>query len=148
MTEAPWWLPEDWLVVVLGITSSYGLAQIWFLHCRYRFGRKPPRYQKALVTIAIAVVWLSLLGWLDDQGIKKAIHTGLLWGSASPILWMVIQEIVYWKSPSLAVRLGYDRRGPRSDETQWDDQKRELCRRGLFEDTAQMKAVKRNGEDS
>lgn len=139
----PWWLPENWMMVGLGIISGHALAEIWALHCRYRFANKPRRYVKALMTMLVTSCLLSALGWLDGQSLRAAIYIGVLWGCPSPLLWIAFQEAVHWKSPALAARLGYERRGPREDPTQWTPERRELHRRGLFEDTGKMDAVER-----
>lgn len=131
----PAWLPDDWLVVVLLISAGHGFAEIWARNCEYRHNHRPRRYVKALMTILVTSSLLVFVEWLADVPIKQAIRFGIPWGCASPLVWLVIQEVVRMKSPELAQRLGCDRRA-RSDGNQ--------RRRELFEDTAKMQAVKRD----
>lgn len=142
MGGAPWWLPDNWTIVALGLISGHSMAQAWALHCRYARGRKPRRYIKALMTMAVTIPLLSLFVWLDGSTLRKALGVGLPYGCASPVLWIVIQEAVALRSPALAAKLGYDRRTDRPNDGAWGESKRELYRRGLFEDTASMPAIK------
>ena len=135
---APWWLPQDWLVVVLSILGGVVLTQFWKLHCRYRFGNKPRRYVIAFMSVVFTGALLTAFGWLDDQPIKQAIRTGMLWGLPSPILWLVIQWAIRRHAPGLADAIGECRRTHRADGERWTEEQRQAYRRGLFEDTVQI----------
>lgn len=152
MSGAPWYLPDNWLVVGLAILSGAMWSQIWKLHRRTRTHTKPPRYQVAVVNCAVTATLLALFGWLDDQSAKHAIRIALMWGAPAPLLWLGVQEGVVKWAPWLAGAVGASRREGARRDGAWSEVHRAHYRRecGLFGDTVeisdgvkQVKAAKR-----
>lgn len=128
---APWWLPADWQAVGLAILGGVVITQIAKLAYRDATGRKPKRYLIVALSVVVTVGLITLITWLGDVSLKASLRSGLMWGAASPILWIAAQAAMRRWTPGLAATLGENRRrsGDARDSEQWTPEQRENFRK-------------------
>ena len=129
-----------WAKLLLPVVGSQAIAQIWKLWRRDVYGSKPKGYIVATVAALTCAILTTLVWHAFPTSVKsqitweQAVGWGMLVGPASPILWIVFQNILHRFAPGFSMSLRGERRKDHTENRRvWTQVERD--EHTMFDDT-------------